>query len=137
MAEARSFYFLPFLVFIMKKITLKLNYEFRRLYARGKSCASGTVVVYAMKNRNNNDNLRFGLTVSKTVGNAVKRNRAKRLMREAFYKLNDCIKSGYDFVIVARTRINGKKSDTVLNDFSYALRKLDLLKNEENNTEID
>lgn len=135
MAEARSFYFLPFLVFIMKKRTLKLNSEFRRLYARGKSCASGTVVVYAMKNRYND--IRFGLTVSKTIGNAVKRNRAKRLMREAFYKTCDIIKPGFDFVIVARTRINGRKSGTVLKDFLYAIKKLDLLKNEKNITEID
>lgn len=115
----------------MKKITLKLNREFRRLYSRGKSCVSGTVVVYAMKNRYKDESLRFGLTVSKTIGNAVKRNRAKRLMREAYYRFGDIIKPGYDFVIVARSRINGKKADCVSADFLNALRKLDLLKNEE------
>ena len=128
---------MPFLIFIMKKITLKLNSEFRRLYSRGKSCASGTIVVYAMKNRYKPQSVRFGLTVSKTVGNAVKRNRAKRLMREAFYKFSDIIRPGYDFVIVARTRINGKKADSVINDFFNALKKLDLLKNEEDFTWIN
>ena len=58
------------------KHTLKLNKDFRRLYARGKSVACGCVVVYCMKNRK--DENRIGLTVGKTIGKAVKRNRAKR-----------------------------------------------------------
>jgi len=105
------------------KHTLKLNKDFRRLYARGKSCASGCIVVYCMKNRLGKT--RTGLTVGKTIGKAVLRNRAKRLMREGYRLLS--VKEGFDIILVARARINGKKSPEVKNDLSDALLKLNLL----------
>lgn len=105
------------------KHTLKLNKDFRRLYARGKSCASGCIVIYCMKNRFGRT--RTGLTVGKTIGKAVLRNRAKRLMRESFRSF--CVKEGFDIILVARTRINGKKCSEVMQDMSNALSKLNLL----------
>lgn len=107
------------------KNTLKLNKEFRRLYARGKSCATGSVIVYAMKKRYGEN--RIGITVGKTVGNAVKRNRAKRLIRESYSQTAERILPGYDFVFVARARTPGLKCSAVQRDMEYALRKLGLL----------
>ncbi len=110
---------------IMKKEKrLKLNKDFRRLYARGKSGVSGCVVVYALKNKRKT--IRVGLTVSKGVGNAVKRNRAKRIMRVAFDALEGNIANGYDIIIVARNRIEGKKSGQVTRDLKAALIKTQL-----------
>lgn len=108
------------------KHTLKLNKDFRRLYARGKSCAVGCVAVYIMRNRRKDN--RLGLTVGKTIGKAILRNRAKRLMRESYRQLRIRISSGYDIVIVARSHINGKKCESVKNDLSRALTKLGVLK---------
>lgn len=105
--------------------TLKLNRDFRRLYSRGKSFASGYVVVYCTKNRKNSN--RLGFTVSKTIGNAVTRNRAKRLMRESYRLMEDRIKIGYDIIIVARTRIVGKTFAQVKKDTEYSLRKTGLI----------
>ncbi len=116
------------------KNTIKLNREFKRCYARGKCAVNGSIVIYAIKNSRNKEENRFGLTAGKTVGNAVKRNRAKRLMREAFRATKKMQIPGYDLIIVARVRINGKKSDTVTADFKGALQKLGLLKNEEDIT---
>lgn len=83
--------------------TLKQNYEFRRLYRRGKSAATPFVVVYALKNKRPHN--RIGLTVSPKLGGAVQRNRCKRLLREA-YRLHEAeIQTGYDFVFVARSRL--------------------------------
>ena len=57
--------------------TFKLNKDFRRLYGRGKSQVSPYLVTYSSKNRNGEINI--GITVGKKLGNAVKRNRARRL----------------------------------------------------------
>ena len=107
-----------------KENKLKLNKDFRRLYARGKSSVYGSVVVYAMKNKKGIT--RAGLTVGKGVGNAVKRNRAKRLMRVAFDNAFPHLQSGYDLIIVARNRIDGKKSGQVVHDLKKALTNLNL-----------
>lgn len=107
-----------------KENRLKLNKDFRRLYSRGNCGVAGSVVVYAMKNKKHT--IRVGLTVSKGVGNAVKRNRAKRLMRAAFDALKQNISVGYDIIIVARNRIVDKKSTQVTYDLKSALIKTDL-----------
>ncbi len=105
--------------------TLKLNKDFKRLYYRGKCFAARLVVVYVQKNRLGIN--RLGLTCGKTVGKAVKRNRAKRLMRESFRQLNGSSKQGYDIVIIARTRIIEKKCGEVVKDLRFAFSKLDIL----------
>jgi len=51
--------------------TLKKNYEFRRLYSKGKSCANTYLVVYSRKTRSGRS--RIGYTVSNKVGHAVVR----------------------------------------------------------------
>ena len=113
------------------KNTIKQNREFLRCYSRGRCCVNGSIVIYAVKNNKNEEKNRFGLTAGKAVGNAVKRNRAKRLMREAFRKTSAFQVKGFDMIIVARGRINGKSADVVLNDFTGALKKLGLWKDEE------
>ncbi len=105
--------------------TLKLNKDFRRLYYRGRSAAARTVVVYVQKNRLEKN--RIGLTCGKTVGKAVARNRAKRLMRESFRILLPEMKKGFDIVIIARTAICQKKCDDVLKDLRIAMERLDML----------
>ena len=68
-----------------RAVTLKENYEFRRLYQRGKSAAGGTMVLYCRKNKL--DHNRLGLTASTKLGHAVVRNRCRRRLREV-YRLN-------------------------------------------------
>lgn len=105
--------------------TLKLNKDFKRLYYRGKCVCANSVVIYAQKNRLGRN--RIGLTCGKSIGKAVQRNRAKRLMRESFRQLSGDLKTGYDIVIVARTRISGKKCRNVFNDVRYAFSKLNMI----------
>jgi ribonuclease P protein component len=91
--------------------TLKTNNDFRRIYSKGKSFVNSGVVVYISRNRIGSN--RVGLTVGKKIGNAVKRNRAKRVMREAFMQLENSLKNGYDIVLVARGRTVFLKSTEV------------------------
>ena len=97
--------------FIMELVKLKENRDFRRAYHKGKSFVSPYVVVYINKNRTNQ--VRLGITAGKKIGKAVLRNRAKRLITAAFRSLLPQIDTGYDFVIVARTRILNVKSTEV------------------------
>ena len=69
-----------------KTVSLKENHEFRRLYHRGVSTAGKHVVIYCRRNKLGYN--RLGLTVSAELACAVKRNRIKRLFREA-YRLNE------------------------------------------------
>lgn len=101
---------------------IKLNRDFRRIYARGKSVAGGFVVVYAIPNKR--DFNRAGFTVGKAFGNAVKRNRIKRLMRESYRLMEDRLKVGYDFIIVARNRAVDKDYTQISKDMDFAMRSL-------------
>ena len=81
--------------------SLKLNHIFRRLYAT-KGFAGPHLVLYVRRNRTNEN--RVGITVSKKLGKAHVRNRARRRLREV-YRLNEAMfQSGWDIVVVARSR---------------------------------
>ena len=118
------FAFLCIQRFMKKENRLKLNRDFRRLYAKGKNVACGCVAVYAVKTKRGI--VRAGLTVGKGIGNAVKRNRAKRLLRVAFDLASVNVKGSYDIIIVARNRIDGKNSSQVTRDLQKAFSSLSL-----------
>lgn len=80
---------------------LKLNHIFRRLYATSGH-ANSCLVLYARKNRLGKN--RVGITVSKKLGGAVVRNRARRRLREVYRLSEDKLTPGWDIVLVARSR---------------------------------
>ncbi len=84
--------------------SLRTTQEFHRVYKRGKSVVNRHIVVYYLPN--NLGKNRVGISVSKKVGNAVTRNRVKRLIREVYRLNGDGIRQGYDIVFVARVRTN-------------------------------
>lgn len=85
--------------------SIKKKQDFKRVYGRKKSAANPLFVVYAAKNELGEN--RLGLSVSKKVGNAVVRNRIKRLVKEAcrltFVQASDTNSEGYDLVVIARS----------------------------------
>lgn len=109
-------------------VSLKKNYEFRRLYTKGKSAASPLIVVYVRKNgaaRN-----RLGITVGTKVGKAVIRNRVRRRLKE-IYRLNECrLLRGRDVVIVARVRSRDADYHALERDFLMLCGKLGLFRPE-------
>ena len=67
---------------------------------------------------------RVGFTVSKKVGNAVKRNRARRRLREAALQVMSIhAKSGFDYVIIGRYATLGRQFEALLSDLELALEK--------------
>lgn len=95
----------------MKPPTINRNTDFRRAYRRGKSCAHSVLVTYALKNRQGKT--RVGITTSKKIGKAVSRNRARRVIREAYRQLLPLLGSGWDVVFVARTKTVFSKTPRV------------------------
>ena len=104
------------------------NNDFRRIYARGKSYVSPLVVVYALKNRTKN--VRVGITTSKKVGNAVQRNRSRRVIREAFRALAPRVRPGFDLVLVARGKTPDVKSTEVRRQLERQLQAAGWLREE-------
>ena len=106
-------------------VTLKKNHEFRRLYRKGASAVAGSMVLYCRKNRLGHN--RLGITVSVKLGNAVKRNRARRRIR-ALYRTHEAgLAAGYDIVIVARTRVIYGRYAELERSFVQLTKKLGLV----------
>ena len=82
--------------------TVKENYEFRRMYAKGKSGVSSCLVVYYRKNRYGHN--RLGVTVSTKLGHAVVRNRVRRRFRELYRLHRADMLPGWDIIMVGRVR---------------------------------
>ena len=101
------------------------NRDFRRLYARGKSYVTPVVVIYVRRIRG--QEIRLGITTSKKTGNAVKRSRSRRVIREAVRALAPRIRDGYDLVLVARGKTPFVKSTQVQETLEQQLGKAGLL----------
>lgn len=94
-----------------KIITLKLNSDFRRAYGRGKTQTNPALVTYALKNRAGI--CRIGITTGKKLGNAVERNRCRRIIKEAYRSLSPDCAGGWDIVFVARHKAKQMKSTQI------------------------
>ena len=101
-------------------VSLCKDHEFRRAYSKGRNYVSPVVVAYVLKNRCHS--VRVGITTSKKVGNAVQRNRARRVIRESFREISPLVRQGYDLVFVARGRTPFVKSTEVR---QHMLRQLE------------
>ena len=105
--------------------TLKENYEFRRVYQRGSSAVSGSMVVYCRKNRLGRT--RLGITASTKIGGAVTRNRARRRLREVYRLNQDKLQVGWDIILVARGRTVTASWKELNDTFLRSCRKLNIL----------
>ncbi|MCR4888920.1 MAG: ribonuclease P protein component [Ruminococcus sp.] len=109
--------------------TLKDNKDFLNLYRKGKYIPSRYSVIYVKPNGRPFN--RLGITAGKKIGNAVHRNRAKRLIRLAYRENELAMPVGIDVVIVARSAICEIKSDEYCGYMrKYGVREIEkILKN--------
>lgn len=114
------------LVFMDPAVTVKENYEFRRIYRKGKSAVSPQLVIYCQRNRRGHS--RLGVSVSTKLGCAVVRNRVRRRIRE-IYRLNKAkMLPGYDLIVVARDRAVETDYQKLDRTYLRLLEQLDLLR---------
>ncbi len=111
---------------MLKKNVLRNEYNFSKVYKKGKSQGSRFVVIFTLKN--NLGYNRIGFLASKKVGNSVKRNRARRLMKESFRKIENKILKGYDYIFIARNTINGVKCEEVEKSMYLVLKRAKMFK---------
>ncbi|WP_025115703.1 ribonuclease P protein component [Lysinibacillus fusiformis] len=84
-----------------KRQRVKKNDDFQKVFKKGKSFANRQFVVYFLTKEGQTE-FRVGLSVSKKLGNAVKRNQIKRYIRHSILDLKDDLKTNMDYVIIAR-----------------------------------
>ena len=105
--------------------SLKLNHIFQRLY-KTSGQANGHLVLYARRNRTATN--RVGITVSKKLGKANVRNRVRRRLREVYRLNEEKFQSGWDIVIVARTRAIHAPFEKLTESYLNAAAKAGILK---------
>ena len=86
--------------------SLKKNKDFQNVYRKGKSYANKYFVMYVLKN--NTEENRIGISVSKKVGNSVVRHRMTRLIRESYRLQESTFQRGLDIVVVCRASAKDK-----------------------------
>lgn len=101
----------------MKMESLKKTGDFQKVYQKGRSLANKYLVMYVLENQS--DENRFGISVSKKVGNSVVRHRVTRLIRESCRLNKARFLTGCDIIIIARTTAKGKSYQEIESAFIH------------------
>lgn len=110
-----------------KEYRVKRNEDFQDIFKKGKSFANRQFVVYSLR-RPGQAHFRIGLSVSKKLGNAVKRNQIKRYIRQAFLELEEGLLNEFDYVIIARKPASEMDFFEVKNSLIHVLKLSKVLK---------
>lgn len=104
---------------IRKTYRVKRSKDFEQIFLAKNSFANRKFVVYTLKT--NQTHFRVGISVSKKLGNAVARNRIKRLVRHAVAEFAPHLEN-VDFVVIARNGIQGLSFEEVKKNLQHVLK---------------
>ena len=109
----------------MKKINIiKRSEDFEKIIKNNKSIKSKYFYLYINKRENNV--YRFGLSVGKKIGNAVRRNKVKRQIKEIIHE-ND-YQNNFDCIIIVRREINGANFSEIKEDLNEIFKNQNIIK---------
>lgn len=108
--------------------SLKNTKQFDYVYKNGKSFANKYLIMYYIRNETNRN--KYGISVSKRVGNSVVRHRVARLIRESCRLEGEKFNSGLDIVIIARQGAKGKNYFDIKSAFLHLGKLHGILKSE-------
>jgi len=95
--------------------------DYSRIYKNGARLYSESFQVLVLAN--DKDTRRFGITVGKRIGNSVKRNRIKRLLREFFRLHKDSLPAGRDIVVTVRKDVSARSLHEITRELEDLLKK--------------
>lgn len=104
---------------------LKVSADFQRVSRLGQKCSFPSFIMLALRREDKDTPFRLGLTVSRKVGNAVVRNRAKRRLREVV-RLSAPVEKlrGVDIVLISKASASERDFSLMQKDFLQGLEKL-------------
>jgi ribonuclease P protein component len=100
--------------------SVRRSQDVRGVLRRGRRFTQGRVILYVLPAE---PGARVAFVCSRRVGGAVARNRARRLMREAWRAVTPGLQGGFDIVLVAQPDIEGARMQEVLADVRAALTR--------------
>ncbi len=125
----------------MKNVAIREHHLYNKAYRKGKCKVGKLTAIYVLKDHaagrlanahpEKKTVNRLGLSVSKKLGTAVARNRAKRIIRAGYDTVKDELRTGFLIVISARTAIGGKSSTEVAKELRRSFSELGMLSFEE------
>jgi ribonuclease P protein component len=110
---------------VQRKFRLTRSTDFKRVRRFGKSYAHPFVVLVVQAS--DQPKVRVAVTAGRTVGNAVQRNRSKRLLRAAAQSLIPDLASGNDLLLIARAPLADKTMPEARDALQVLLRRAGLL----------
>jgi ribonuclease P protein component len=95
---------------------------FVRTYEKGRKVHAKHFTAFVLPN--DGGPARIGITTTRKIGNAVERNRARRLVREVFRRNRWLVPSGVDIVINVKKHLSKCNYQDIENDFISFLEKV-------------
>jgi ribonuclease P protein component len=115
-----------------RRFCLKRSTDFQRVRKHGKSFAHPLFVLIFLPN--GSDSTRIGVAAGRSLGNAVKRNRAKRRLKACIRTWISQLNTGFDIILLARKPLLTAEFDLLQAAMGYVLHQTNLAMKHENKT---